>query len=158
MNTASIRRKMEPEEREMIEKSLVNSPSDSKRLVGGIKSALTTWGLSFLIFCICWLLLAWLVELVFESDYLKRSPNPGWILGVGANFCAVYALLSTEKWLKAWKDPRPNLKADLENGEVLEENLNISEIKRFQEPEHGGLIYFLRISDNRILVFFDQES
>jgi hypothetical protein len=32
------------------------------------------------------------------------------------------------------------------------------EAKRFQEPEHGGLIYFLRSTENEVFTVYDHES
>ena len=41
---------------------------------------------------------------------------------------------------------------------VLEERYRFVDAKRFQEPEHGGLIYFLRTSDDRVFVLYDYDS
>jgi len=41
---------------------------------------------------------------------------------------------------------------------AIEELLVFTAAKRFQEPEHGGLIYFLRTNDGRVFVLFDHES
>ena len=48
------------------------------------------------------------------------------------------------------------LRRDIESGEVDELVLDIAEAKAFREPEHGGLMYFLRLGDGR--VFFDSRG
>jgi hypothetical protein len=53
---------------------------------------------------------------------------------------------------------RPEIRADLEEGQVIEESYQFSAAKRFQEPEHGGLFYFLRTTDDKVMVIYDQES
>jgi hypothetical protein len=60
--------------------------------------------------------------------------------------------------MKSWPDSRQPLRDDLEAGLVSEEQLTVLEAKVLQEPEHGGLIYFLRSDDDRVLVLYDRES
>lgn len=158
MNTSQFKRKMLSEEREYLENILNVSPSDTKRVLEGIQNAFVLWAASLLGIVIVWLIVAWLVGLISDLNIGMKSQYAIWIIGIGAFFCAVYAIVSSIKWVRSWEDARPKLREDLENGEVQEESLTISEVKRFQEPEHGGLIYFLRISDNRVLVLYDHES
>jgi hypothetical protein len=47
---------------------------------------------------------------------------------------------------------------DLNGGVVVDELYKFVAVKRFQEPEHGGLIYFLRTEDEKVLVLYDAES
>lgn len=51
---------------------------------------------------------------------------------------------------------RALLRRDIESGEVDELVLDIAEAKAFREPEHGGLMYFLKLRDGR--VFFDSPG
>jgi hypothetical protein len=60
--------------------------------------------------------------------------------------------------MKKWRDLRPALGADLESGEVEEEHYEFTAAKRFQESEHGGMMYFLRTVDDKVFVLFDYES
>lgn len=46
----------------------------------------------------------------------------------------------------------------LDAGQVQEERYAFTAAKRFQEPEHGGLIYFLRTVEGKVLTMFDAES
>lgn len=56
------------------------------------------------------------------------------------------------------RDYRSLYHADLESGCVVEEHYRFTAAKRFQEPEFGALIYFLRTDDERVLTFFDHSS
>jgi hypothetical protein len=77
---------------------------------------------------------------------------------IGVLVCAVVAVTSTARWVRSWPDDRRALVADLNGGVVVDEFYRFVGVKRFQEPEHGGLIYFLRADDERVLVLYDAES
>ena len=49
-------------------------------------------------------------------------------------------------------------KADLDAGEVVEEQGVVDAVKVFREPEHGMKIYFLHLSDGRVRVRYDHDS
>jgi hypothetical protein len=68
------------------------------------------------------------------------------------------AIRSTVRWVKTLPDNRSELAADLAKGAVSDETYRVVGAKRFQEPEHGGLIYFLRTEDDRVLALYDHES
>ena len=59
---------------------------------------------------------------------------------------------------------RPNslvieqIQADIDTGRAIVTDYDVIDVKAFQEPEHGGLIYFLRTSDDMVYVAFDYES
>lgn len=61
-------------------------------------------------------------------------------------------------WIKGWQDICPALRADLGGGWVRDERYQFVAAKRFQEQRHGGVFYFLRTSDDKVLVLFDHES
>jgi hypothetical protein len=50
------------------------------------------------------------------------------------------------------------LVADISGAQVAEEHYVLTAAKRFQEPEHGGLIYFLRTAEDKVLTLYDHES
>lgn len=53
---------------------------------------------------------------------------------------------------------RDRLRQDLAAAEVEERNHRFVAARVFEEPEHGGLIYFLRTDRDRVYVHYDQES
>jgi hypothetical protein len=71
---------------------------------------------------------------------------------------ALIAVIASTRWVQSWRDYRPLFNADLRSGRVVEEHYRFSDAKRFQEPEFGGVIYFLRTDDGRVLTFFDYDS
>lgn len=53
---------------------------------------------------------------------------------------------------------RDRLRQDLAAAEVEERQLRFVAAKVFAEPEHGGLIYFLRTDSDRVYVHYDADS
>lgn len=149
---------MSPKEREFLESSLERAPGLAKRWASGFGNALVLWAVSSLVMVLAWKIVAWLIRLASGLDFGPKSPFAIWFVIVVAPLCAVYAAISSIRWVRRWADPRPLLKADLDRGEVLEERNRFTAVKRFQEQEHGGLIYFFLTDDNKVFVRFDHES
>jgi hypothetical protein len=55
-------------------------------------------------------------------------------------------------------DVRNRLQKDIENGIVEVLDIEVRDAKVLQEPEHGGLFYFLKTQDDQVFVMFDYES
>lgn len=151
-------REISASERKLLEGMLSACPSTLKRCKDFLVTLTITWAALLMAVIVLWVILAWVIKLILNINYGWNSPAVTWIFLVGIPFCGSYAIYSSIKWFKNQKDIRPLLRDDLTNGKVIEENLHIEEIKRFQEPEHGGLIYFLKTDDNRVYVLFDEES
>jgi hypothetical protein len=145
-------------EREKLKEFLKRIPTSSKRFGMAVANALVMWAVSILIFVMSWKLLAWLIRALLHRDFGWNSPVAFWLLCLALPVCLLLAIVSTVRWIKRWRDTRPLLLADLEGGRVLEELYQFTEAKRFQEQEHGGLMYFLRTVDDSILVLYDHES
>jgi hypothetical protein len=138
---------------------LQTAATTGMRLRQGAENALVLWAASLLGLMILWLGSAWLSRKLFNvADFGLHSAAGVWIFGLGAAVCAVYALISSIRWIRAWEDCRPLLKADIDTGQVHEEHYAFTSAKRFQEPEHGGLMYFLRTTEDKVLALFDYES
>ena len=142
----------------MLQQWLANAPTTASRWRRGTGHALTLWAASLLGFVILWLIGAWLARRLAGIDYGLGSAVAPWLLCIATPLCAVYAIGSSVLWVKRWKDYRPSLVADVVAAQVIEEHYIFDAIQRFQEPEHGGLIYFLRTSDGRVLTLHDHES
>ncbi len=116
------------------------------------------WSGCTLIAVLLWGLAAWLANKSFQADFgwhSALSPQVG--CGV-ALACVILAGISSARRLRAWPDMRASLRSDLVNGCVIEECYRFVAVKRFQEPEHGGLIYLFLTDDNRVFTRYDQES
>lgn len=149
---------MSNSEREYLEGLLKSIPTGARRLKHCIENALVLLAVSLLAFVLAWALIAWLVREVLNIDFGWHSSAAMWVLAFGVPACALFATISTVRWFKGWHDSRPLLNADLAGGQVIEEHHIFNAAKRFQEQEHGGLMYFLRTTDDRVLVLFDYES
>jgi hypothetical protein len=113
---------------------------------------------SLVIAFLLWLSVAWPARVMGGGDIGLQSPFAPWIVAIGVPLCVAYAAGSAIRWLKEHRNLRPLLEADLARGEVVEESYRFVAAKRFQEPEHGGLLYFLRTADDRAFVVYDSES
>ena len=158
MPNHTIQRSATAEEQAFLQALLSKATTKMGRWRQGLENALVLWAVSLLGCVIVWLICAGLTRWLFSVDYGFRSPAAPWILGIATPLCGAYAAFSSVRWVRRWKDMRPSLNADLVAAQVVEEHYVFNAAKRFQEPEHGGLIYFLRTPDDRALTLYDPES
>jgi hypothetical protein len=158
MNGRTNKRPMSESEREFLNQVLRGCKSGVARWLRGSENALVTWAVLTLLVALAWMLITWPARAILHVQIGWNSPVGLWVIGVGALVCATYAVVSSVRWVKAWPDLRPELRADLDAGQVIEESFQFTAAKRFQEPEHGGLFYFLRTIDDRVMVIYDEES
>src|SRR5437763_11138033 len=156
--TSVSQRPARPDELAALQKLLAEAPTAVTRLKRGVGNALLLWAVSLLAVLAAWLALGWIAGKAFDIDLGLRSTATLALVGVAAPLCAIVAALSSVRWIRAWPDPRPQLRDDVALSRVHEERYVFSEAKRFQEPEHGGLIYFLRSNENEVFTVFDDES
>jgi hypothetical protein len=145
-------------EKELLVAMLRNAPSRAQRCRQGVENALVLWAASLLALVVVWLVAAWVGRHAFDMEFGLRSDAAVWVLGIAAPVSAVHAVFSSVRWLRGSRGQRPLIQADVAAGVVDEARYAFTEIKRFQEPEHGGLIYFLLTVDDRVLTLFDHES
>jgi hypothetical protein len=151
----SKQRAMTEQERAHLRESLRNAPSLWKL---GIGNSVPVWAVSMFGFLALWTLIAWASNALFALHIGWRSSYALWILAAGALACAALAIASTLRWLKSSGEYRSLAQADLDNGVVMDEHLEFLAAKRFQEPEHGGLMYLALTTDNRVFTLYDHES
>ncbi len=99
--------------------------------------------LTGLIFFGCYAVLSWLMGFAVNAVLVGMA-----CLAAGIAVCA---------WAVFQRGPSRATVAlraqDFASGEVDELILDVAEAKAFREPEHGGLMYFLKLGDSR--VFYD---
>ena len=149
---------MSDSEREFLDNVLKGAATDTKRWMKGAENALVLWAASMMALVLGWLSVAWLTRLIFLKQIGWNSAAAIWVITLGMPACAVFAVVSSIRWVGSWRDVRPSLRADLDTGIVVEELYEFTAAKRFQEPEHGGLMYFLKTTDDKVLVLHDHES
>jgi hypothetical protein len=155
MNTTPNQRAMTEDERAFLENLLREAPPRWKI---GAGNAVVLWATSMLVFVLGWAVTGWIARAAFGVEIGWRTIVGLWVLPVAGLGCAVFAIYSTIRWLRSSRDFRPLARLDLEGGMVSEERLAFVEARKFQEPEHGGLIYFLRTTEDRVFVLYDHES
>lgn len=158
MPSRVIQRQATPAELESLADVLHNSPTTIRRWKQGIQNALVLWSSSMLGIVIVWQAIAWIARKVVNAEFGWSSPAAVWVVAIAAPLCGIFAIVSSVRWVKGWKDLRPLLRADIEAAQIQEEHYVFTEAKRFQEQEHGGMIYFLRTVENKVFALFDHES
>ncbi len=158
MSNRKTKRPMSEPEKEFLEGALKNSKTSARRWRIASVNTVLHYSLSMLAFVVVWKVIAWVARATLSVEIGWHSPAAVWIAALGAVACVPPAIISSARWLKSQSDIRPGLRADLEKGLVTEEAYEFTSTKRFQEPEHGGLIYFLRTTDDKVLVLYDDES
>ena len=153
-----VTREAGPAETAYLEQLLLQAPTASRRWKDGLENALVLSAVSLLVLVLAWLGLAWIARKLFALDFGLQSAAVVWVLGIGIPICLIGAGFSSVRWVKGWRDYRPLLRADITSRRVEEEHYVFTEAMRFQEPEHGGLIYFLRTCDDKVFTLFDHES
>ncbi|ALN61781.1 hypothetical protein GLA29479_897 [Lysobacter antibioticus] len=72
--------------------------------------------------------------------------------------CAVHAWRQARRLGRLRAASRAAYRADMQAGTVNEESYEFSECKPLAEPEHGGLVYLLKIDAGRCLAVYDYDS
>lgn len=147
----------EPERLEL-QTLLAAAPTPARRRALTASNAFVMWGVMMLSVMAVWLVTASLVKALSGQaigwDSAWRVPVT---LGGGV-VCAVLAVAHSLRWIRGVDDPAPALQADLAAGVAEELQFDFTEALRFQEPEHGGVVWFLRTPDDQAYVLYDHES
>lgn len=131
------------------------NPENFKELAGITISAGIP--LVFLV-VLLWLLLAWIVRTIFGFDFGWNYPHGTIIFWSIICLSLSYIVVSVIRSQKPNHQRREKLILDIKNGKILVEEHRLTEAKVFEEPEHGGYIYFFRTTEGKVFVFFDNES
>lgn len=105
-----------------------------------------------------WLILAWIVRAIFDVDFGWNHPHGLKVFWTLVAISLAYAAKEVLRVSRPNPEHRNKLLKDIENGVVEIEDHTITAAKVFQEPEHGGLMYFLQTAEDRVYVSFDYES
>ena len=105
-----------------------------------------------------WLFINWFLGFIVPLDFGWNSQYRNYILWPIVGFS--YLWLFFEVALTCGPDPqiKQALRKDLEKRVLKVSEYPIYEAKVFEEPEHGGFIYFVRTSGDKVLALFDAES
>lgn len=153
-----MKREQTASERAFLEELLSKLPTSGRRTREAVENFLVMLAAFTMTGVLIWAGVAWVVETLFDFDMSWFSTHAFPIAPVVVAVSAVCAAFSTKRWMNSWPDHRQPLREDLSGGFVTEEQLTVQEAKLLQEPEGGGLIYFLKADDGRVLVLYDRES
>lgn len=150
---------MSAEERDFLQEIVDAHPGKSRKLGMIAGNLVITWCALMLLLVILWLVLSWAVRELFgvEIGWTNRAAAL-WVISIGGVVCAVFSGVSTVRWARGWNDIRGSLRSDIANQRVTVEQYEFSDVLRMQEPEHLGLMYFMRENDNAAFAYFDHES
>lgn len=158
MPTHTINRQATDGEIRFLKNLLTAHPTVARRWKEGAENALVTSAAALLALVVIWFGLAWLFRVFFSIEFGMRSSAAIWVVGLGAPICAVYAVVSSIRWVRSWPDSSNSVSADIASHSVDEEHYEFAAAKSFEDPEHGGLIYFLRTSEDKVLTLYDYEG
>lgn len=145
-------------EREFLTQALRRSKGSVKLWVEGGTNALITWAVLMLLILLGWKIVTWAAAVIFHFEISWQSSITLWMVSLAALSSAFYAVKDSIRLVKSRRNFRSDIRADLEVGQVIEEFYTFTAAKCFEEPEHGGLFYFLRTTDDKVFVIYDEES
>lgn len=111
-----------------------------------------------LILIVLWLFLNWLIGLIISIDFGWGSQYRNYILWPIVVLSYLYFFVETAKSCGLDSKIREALKEDLAGKILKVSEYPIIEVKVFEEPEHGGFIYFVLSCDDKVIALFDYES
>lgn len=105
-----------------------------------------------------WLIFAWIIRVIFDVDYGWNHPHGLKIFWTLVALSLAYSAKEILRVSRPNPEYRNKLLKDIETGVVEIEEHTVTAAKVFQEPEHGGLMYFLQTAQDQVYVTFDYES
>lgn len=120
------------------------------------------WSLVFLagmataLLYLAWMATSWLLRVLLDVAW-TAAVQP-WVLPLAAAGSLLVAAILFLGTLLRLRKHRSKLLEDLDVGLVNAAQYSITAVKCFREPEHGGLLYFLRTGNDDVLVLHDQQS
>ena len=158
MPATITRRALTDAEKLELQRTLRTLPGRLGKAKKAISTTLLLWAASLAGAAVVWLIVAAAAKAAMGWSFGWNSPYRAVVVFSAAVVCGAFAIVYDYGWLKGLKSPAPSIQADLEAGTAIEETYEFSEVRRLQEPEHGGLIYFLKSSTGKAYVLFDHES
>ncbi len=103
-------------------------------------------------------MIGWVLELITTVDLGWSSPYGSYIFWLIVAFSFLWPLFEVLRSSGPSSETRQAICKDLEKNILKVSEYPIYEIKVFEEPEHGGFVYFCRTYRNRVIAIYDSES
>lgn len=136
-----------------------------------VKNDFGLWGALGTVFMLTIMGTFWLMVLIgvlylilralpIASHYadMLRAVNPGFVFGFMASLATLVESWMWVKWKRDTRRVLAGVEREIAENEVEEDQLTVEAVKCFQEPEHFGKIYLLKLTDGRIRVRYDYDS
>jgi hypothetical protein len=137
--------------------SIVSKASGSV-LKEEVQLSFPPWVSLVLVFIFAWVFAAWVGRKFFGVNFGWNSDWAPAIFGAGVLFCALVMTPNVVKSTRSRSRALSKVRSDLAAGVVDEVELHFTGVKRFQESEHGGLMYFFLTREEEVFVLFDYKS
>jgi hypothetical protein len=111
-----------------------------------------------LVLVLIWIFINWLLGFIITFDFGWNSQYRNYILWPIVGLSYSWLFFEVAKTCGPNSQTKQALKKDLEVKVLKVSEYPIYEVKFFEEPEHGGFIYFVRTSGDKVLALFDSES
>ena len=153
MAVQTRRRSMTPDERDYVEEDIHEQPD------GGARHFLRNWKYSLIGLALVWLAIAHAVEEVSDATVLFDAQILP-VAAVAILALSVFAAFVMTRIGRSSYDPEiaEDARQALASGEVVDKIFQLREGKVFVQPGKSGLVYFLRTDEDRVYVWFDEES
>jgi hypothetical protein len=158
MPVTTVSRPLTDAERRELQRMSRPIPGHLGKVQMALFSFLLLWAASLLGAIVLWLVLAAVAKAALGLSCGWDSPYRLVVVFCCALACAVYSAGYHYRWIKGFKSSTVAIQSDLANGAAQEEIYEFTDVKRFQEQEDGGLLYFLKSSTGKAYVLFDSES
>ncbi len=120
---------------------------------------LLTWSVTNWMFVfLAWLSINWVAGLVGTYNFGWHSTYGSYIFWGLAIVSFLYSCIEVSRCKTPKSEFYKDLKKDIAKKVVEVTEYCIKNVKIFEDPKHGGYIYFLLTYNNEIVVFFDSES
>lgn len=145
-------------ERDQLLTLLAPLHDNGKKWLTGLHHAIKIWGALLLVLLVLALFIVW-PTLLLADEVLKPYSDQILLVFFGLfGLSFLYAIYASVQKVNLWLAMRPKLEADLNSGQANQQTIQLLAAKRFQEPKHGGLLYFLLTTEQQVLVIYDDDS
>jgi hypothetical protein len=107
--TSVSQRAAKPDELAALQKLLANTPDTVNQLTRGAGNAVVLWAASLLAVVAAWLAIGWIVGKAFDMRLGLSSAPTLWLVAVATPLCAIFAVVSSIRWVRTWPDLRPQI-------------------------------------------------
>lgn len=111
-----------------------------------------------LVLVLLWIFVNWLLGFIIAFDFGWNSQYRNYILWSIVGFSYSLILYEVAKSCGPNSKIRQAIEKDLAESILKVSEYPVYEVKVFEEPEHGGFIYFVRTFGDKVLALFDSES